>query len=178
MKKVIAATGVTLTLALGTSVLPANNDAGNEAHAATQPYYNYTGYTAYDTSFVLDSNFVRALQHGNVTLNGYKIQGEHQATNNDNDNNESVKVYDQKMIINPKTNRAITAAFPAKSGQISKQDVINAYGSNYNFVKHYPNDPDNTGIMKYEFDGSTVNFNFTNGYLTSVGINGGVLTSL
>ncbi|APR59757.1 hypothetical protein BTZ13_00405 [Staphylococcus condimenti] len=175
MKKVIAATGVTLTLALGTSVLPANNDADNEAQAATQPYYNYTGYTAYDSSFVLDPYFVKAIQIGNVTLNGYKIQGEHQATTVDK---ESVSVYDQKITLNPKTNRAINAAFPVKSGQISKQDIINAYGTNYNFLKSYPDDPDGTGIMKYEFDGSSVSFNFSNGYLTSVGINGGVLSSI
>lgn len=31
-----------MTLALGASVLPANNEAGNEVHAVTQPYYNFT----------------------------------------------------------------------------------------------------------------------------------------
>ena len=172
MKKVIAATGVTLTLALGTSVLPANNEAGNEAHAATQPYYNYTGYTSYDSSFVLDPNFVRALQYGNVTLNGYKIQKENQISPK---SGENTRVYDQTIVINSETRRAVAAAFPVKAGQISKQDIINAYGSYTGFLKAHPTDPDGTGIMRYEFDGSAVNFYFSNGYLTSVSINGGVL---
>ncbi|OFP02925.1 hypothetical protein [Staphylococcus sp. HMSC065E08] len=172
MKKVIAATGVTLTLALGTSVLPANNDAGNEAHAATQPYYNYTGYTSYDSSFVLDPYFVKAVQIGNVTLNGYKIQKENQVTP---EFIELERVYDQNIGVNSETKRAVRAAFPVKAGQISKQDIINAYGTNDSFLKAYPDDPDDTGSMRYEFDGSAVNFKFSNGYLTSVSINGGVL---
>lgn len=152
MKKVIAATGVTLTLALGTSVLPANNDAGNEAQAATQPYYNYTGYTAYDSSFFVDPNFVRAVKYHNVTFNGYKIQGQHQAVPNSTKN---IQVYDQLIAINKETNNAVSASFPINQGQVSRQAIENAYGTDYEF--HSEKMSNDTGMMVYEFDGSTVN---------------------
>ncbi|CAL29329.1 immunodominant staphylococcal antigen IsaB family protein [Staphylococcus carnosus] len=152
MKKVIAATGVTLTLALSASVLPANNDAGNEAHAATQPYYNYTGYTANDSSFFVDPNFVRAVKYHNVTFNGYKIQGQHQAVPNSTKN---IQVYDQLIAINKETNNAVSASFPINQGQISREAIENAYGTDYEFASE-KNSKD-TGMMTYEFDGSTVN---------------------
>ena len=37
------------------------------------PYYNYDGYTTYDGQFTKDYDFVRALQHDNVMIDGYKV---------------------------------------------------------------------------------------------------------
>ncbi|MFC3611915.1 immunodominant antigen B [Staphylococcus piscifermentans] len=130
MKKVIAATGVTLTLALGTSVLPANNEAGNEAHAATQPYYNYTGYTSYDSSFLLDPNFINALKYNNFTINGYHMDFSPPSFATQDIMYRETQ-YDQYYSLLSSSETPYHVHFDAKPGQISKQDIINAYGLNY-----------------------------------------------
>ena len=162
MKKVIAATGVTLTLALGTSVLPANNEAGNEAHAATQPYYNYTGYTSYDSKFLIDPDFVNALKYNNVTFNGYQFSSQKEYNSSPM---KGVKVYDQTIGINQQTNKVVQISFALKQGQVSKQDVIDAYGPDYIFSGEKGSN--DTGLMEYQLNGSTISIDFYKGTATS-----------
>ncbi|MFZ6066789.1 immunodominant staphylococcal antigen IsaB family protein [Staphylococcus saprophyticus] len=50
-----------------------DNMNGNMNQQAMMPYYNYTGYTTYDGDFTQDYDFVRALKHDNVLIDGYKV---------------------------------------------------------------------------------------------------------
>ena len=160
MKKVIAATGVTLTLALGTSVLPANNEAGNEAHAATQPYYNYTGYTSYDSSFLLDPNFINALKYNNFTINGYHMDFTAAPSVKEDTYHEAE--YDQHYHLLSPSETPYHIHFDAKPGQISRQDIINAYGSNYTELGEES--------LSYNLNNTEITFGITNGTVTVVDI--------
>ncbi|ANZ34436.1 hypothetical protein A2I65_00745 [Staphylococcus carnosus] len=68
---------------------------------------------------------------------------------------KNIQVYDQLIAINKETNNAVSASFPINQGQISREAIENAYGTDYEFASE-KNSKD-TGMMTYEFDGSTVN---------------------
>ena len=61
-----------------------------QAHAqeSVKPYYNYSGYTAHQSNFILDKNFKTSLKADNFKINGYKIT-QNESAKNDKD------VYDQ-----------------------------------------------------------------------------------
>lgn len=162
MKKVIVATGMAITLALGTSVLPASNDVGNEAQAQTEPYYTYNGYVSYDSSFLLDPNFVNAVKYNNVTFNGYKIMHESEYKPNVHQN---YRVYDQLISVNKETHQAVSASFAIKRGQISKEALIEAFGPDYEFRDERGSTQ--TGMLNYKGDNYTLSIDIYNGYATS-----------
>ena len=62
------------SLILGFSVTPELFNV-TQAHAqeSVKPYYNYSGYTAYQSNFILDKNFKTSLKADNFKINGYKI---------------------------------------------------------------------------------------------------------
>ncbi|PTL01498.1 hypothetical protein BUZ18_09585 [Staphylococcus haemolyticus] len=67
---------VSATLAMGTVFgvgASVEQPHHNQAHAATTPYYTYSGYVNNDGSFLLNKTFKNAVKYGNVTFNGTKI---------------------------------------------------------------------------------------------------------
>lgn len=57
-----------------------------QAHAqeSVKPYYNYSGYTAHQSNFILDKNFKTSLKADNFKINGYKIT-QNESAKNDKD---------------------------------------------------------------------------------------------
>ena len=76
------------SLILGFSVTPGLFNV-TQAHAqeSVKPYYNYSGYTAHQSNFILDKNFKTSLKADNFKINGYKIT-----------QNESAKMIKMYMI--------------------------------------------------------------------------------
>lgn len=71
LSKISIATGLVATTLFSTAVgtqLP-----HNEIHAATKPYYHYTGTIGNHSNFILDKTFINAVKANNVTINGYHI---------------------------------------------------------------------------------------------------------
>ena len=80
------------------------------------PYYNYDGYTTYDGQFTKDYDFVRALQHDNVMIDGYKVN----TAASDKDVASSKAVYDSMIDMN-KDGQVIHITFETKPDTISKE---------------------------------------------------------
>ncbi|MEB8307618.1 immunodominant staphylococcal antigen IsaB family protein [Staphylococcus xylosus] len=80
------------------------------------PYYNYDGYTTYDGQFTKDYDFVRALQHDNVMIDGYKVN----TAASDKDVASSKAVYDSMIDMN-KDGQVIHITFETKPDMISKE---------------------------------------------------------
>lgn len=101
--------------------------ASNESGAnlkAEMPWYNYEGYTTYDSSFTQDYNFVRALKYDNVSINGYKVD-----TNSDDDYDHMKQVYDTTVEFNS-DNEVIRISFATKPDSVSKATFKKAHTSN------------------------------------------------
>lgn len=101
----------------------ANNESGANLKAET-PWYNYEGYTTYDSSFTQDYNFVRALKYDNVSINGYKVD-----TNSDDDYDHMKQVYDTTVEFNS-DNEVIRISFATKPDSVSKATFKKAHTSN------------------------------------------------
>ncbi|WP_436960919.1 immunodominant staphylococcal antigen IsaB family protein [Staphylococcus xylosus] len=80
------------------------------------PYYNYDGNTTYDGQFTKDYDFVRALQHDNVMIDGYKVN----TAASDKDVASSKAVYNSMIDIN-KDGQVIHITFETKPDMISKE---------------------------------------------------------
>ncbi|WP_073505227.1 immunodominant staphylococcal antigen IsaB family protein [Staphylococcus succinus] len=101
----------------------ASNESGANLKAET-PWYNYEGYTTYDSSFTQDYNFVRALKYDNVSINGYKVD-----TNSDDDYDHMKQVYDTTVEFNS-DNEVIRISFATKPDSVSKATFKKAHTSN------------------------------------------------
>nr|WP_263314719.1 hypothetical protein [Mammaliicoccus sp. Marseille-Q6498] len=129
MTKLTVATGISIGALFGTVGI--SDGQSNTAEAAVTPYYNYSGYTGYDGSFVLDSTFINALAYKNVTMNGTRIV---QPQSDEGAPYIKKKVYDQTFFFHKDNNSsyALSVKFPVKKNNISKAQMIKAYGNNYN----------------------------------------------
>ncbi len=134
----------------------------NEAHAATQPYYNYQGYTSSQSNFILDKNFINALKNDNLTINGYKI------TENSKNSDKTIKKYDQQFYLASK-HKADGVWFDLKDGVVSKSKLLKVYGN----PDTKPASSAQGNEYKYNIGGKSVKFLENNGYITKVGIHNG-----
>ncbi|WP_105994018.1 immunodominant staphylococcal antigen IsaB family protein [Staphylococcus simulans] len=166
MKKVIIATGVTLTTVLGAS-LASPIDVGSQAAYAEseQPYYNYTGYASNDSSFILDPNFKRAIEHDNVTFNGHKIDFSQAPAGN----LTSTMVYDQMLFIKKDSGKVVSAEFPGHS--ITKAQIEEVYGPPTHFKTGDTVTQKDSGTMFYNLAGRYIAFDVHEGQLTNVYLN-------
>ena len=93
-----------------------------QAHAqeSVKPYYNYSGYTAHQSNFILDKNFKTSLKADNFKINGYKIT-QNESAKNDKD------VYDQTYygVSNHKANGVV---FSLDRKSVSEKELLNHYG--------------------------------------------------
>lgn len=160
-KRLLAGTlavGVTLGSGASTHVL-----SHNEAHAATQPYYTYKGYTSSQSKFVLDKNFINALKYDNFKLNGYKI------TENSKNNAKNKELYDQQFYLASK-GKADGVWFNLAKGAVSKKDILKAYGNPNKKPIASPHGME----YQYQIGTKTVKFIIDRGYVNEVGIHNGM----
>lgn len=170
VSKVLSATVVLSTLVVGSSAVPITNSSSDvqaaekvqewghgeggsgvstESTADTQsqiPWYNYEGYTTYDSTFTLDYNFVRAMKYDNFTLNGYK------ANPKANQNHAyTVDSYGSQIDFNEK-DQVIQMEFNTKPHAVTKAQFKKAHASN-----------DSTAEGKSEDGGTFIPYNTNNG---------------
>ncbi|AMG64385.1 hypothetical protein HMPREF2693_01005 [Staphylococcus sp. HMSC068D08] len=109
------------SLVLGFSVTPELFNV-TQAHAqeSVKPYYNYSGYTAYQSRFILDKNFKKSLKFDTFKMNGYKITKNSSVKNHKN-------LYDQTYywVSNHKANGVF---FSLDGKSVSKKELIKHYG--------------------------------------------------
>ncbi|WP_426432884.1 immunodominant staphylococcal antigen IsaB family protein [Staphylococcus xylosus] len=117
------------------------------------PYYNYNGYTTYDGQFTQEYDFVRALQHDNVMIDGYKVN----TATSDKDVASSKAVYDSMIDMN-KDGQVIHITFDTKPDTISKEMFEKSHMTN-NMVDEgktadgsYMTYETNNGMYKAFFD--------------------------
>ncbi|RMI84029.1 immunodominant staphylococcal antigen IsaB family protein, partial [Staphylococcus pseudoxylosus] len=90
------------------------------------PYYNYDGYTTYDGQFTQAYDFVSALQHDNVMIDGYKVN----TAASDKDVVSSKAVYDSMIDMN-KDGQVIHITFETKPDTVSKEMFEKAHMTNH-----------------------------------------------
>ena len=111
--KIILASGIVL----GFSVTPELFNATEaQAQKSIEPYYNYDGYTAYQSGFILDKNFKESLKYDNFTINGYQI-----SKNTTGDNR--INLYDQTLY-GVSENKANGVFFSLDGKSINKNTLI------------------------------------------------------
>lgn len=103
-----------------------NNMNGNMNQQAMMPYYNYTGYTTYDGDFTQDYDFVRALKHDNVMIDGYKVN----TAAADKDVATSKKMDDTIVDMN-KDGQVVHITFDTKEHTVSKDMFKKEHMSNH-----------------------------------------------
>ncbi|QQT10419.1 immunodominant staphylococcal antigen IsaB family protein [Staphylococcus pasteuri] len=136
----------------------------NEAHAATQPYYNYQGHAGNDTSFLLTNQFKNGVKYGNVKFNGKKIvqtKGEGR-----------VNIYDQRFSGVTKSGKSASdVSFDVKDN-LSVSQIKNFYGNDLNRVGP-PNTPESKeSVYSYRpfNNGPNVLFTTKNNKVTNVSV--------
>ncbi|WP_367081110.1 immunodominant staphylococcal antigen IsaB family protein [Staphylococcus capitis] len=98
-----------------------------EAHAATAPYYSYTGYAGNHVSFVLNQLFINSLKYDTFRMNGIKIPYT-TGKNHVNKYKGTVKKYDQSFSgVNTKKTSAGSVEFKVTS-HLSVKQLKEAYG--------------------------------------------------
>jgi hypothetical protein len=103
-----------------------NHNMDNMNQQAMMPYYNYTGYTTYDGDFTQDYNFVRALKHDNVMIDGYKVN----TAAADKDVATSKKLMDTMVDMN-KDGQVVHITFDTKKHVVSKDMFKKEHMSNH-----------------------------------------------
>ncbi|RIN41566.1 immunodominant staphylococcal antigen IsaB family protein [Staphylococcus succinus] len=130
-----------------------NHNMDNAAQKTMMPYYNYTGYTTYDGHFTQNYDFVRALKHDNVMIDGYKVN----TAANDKDIATSKKVNDTMIDMN-KDGQVVHITFDTKENTISKDMFKKEHMSNHMADEGQTNDGSyltyttNNGMYKAFFD--------------------------
>lgn len=103
-----------------------NHNMDKMNQQAMMPYYNYTGYTTYDGDFTQDYNFVRALKHDNVMIDGYKVN----TAAADKDVATSKKLDDTMVDMN-KDGQVVHITFDTKKHVVSKDMFKKEHMSNH-----------------------------------------------
>ena len=93
---------------------------GLQAQESIEPYYNYDGYTAYQSGFILNKNFKESLKYDNFTINGYQI-----SKNPTGDNR--INLYDQTLY-SVSENKANGVFFSLDGNSINENTLIQNYG--------------------------------------------------
>ena len=138
------AAGTVFGVGLSTDTPPVN-----QAHAATAPYYSYTGYAGNHASFVLNQLFINSLKYDTFRMNGIKIPYT-TGKNHVNKYKGTVKKYDQSFSgVNTKKTRAGKVDFNVSS-YVSVKQLKQAYGKSLrklpsanNGTKMYAYSPNN-----------------------------------
>lgn len=162
-----------VTLAFGTILGVSTTTLPIEAtaHAATKPYYVYSGYIDKDATFVTNQHFIKAVKYENVTINGIKFEKAN--------SNKELEKYNQKFTgVSKDGKKADKVQFSVK-GDLTYNQLKQAYGQDLKKVKGTPNDKE-SGIFEYQpkKDGLIVSFVITHGRTVEVDIGyEGVTTS-
>ncbi|MCG3402444.1 hypothetical protein K0017_08975 [Staphylococcus massiliensis] len=158
LTKIVAATGITFSTLLASGVGISQEAQAQEEEAVT-PWYEYNGYVENNASFVVDPDFVRAAKYNNITFNGYKVNLQDAESDG---NIVSKQVYDQDFAFVDEDNRPDKTTFRVAPGQLTKEDIINAYGEDYEF---HPDNPGpggeiskDNGDYAYNFNGNQIKF--------------------
>ncbi|MGW7904294.1 immunodominant staphylococcal antigen IsaB family protein [Staphylococcus xylosus] len=159
LSKIVLASSIVFGTVLGANVV---NGEGIEkqAEAAQTPWYNYNGYTAPSSNFVLDKNFKTALKYDNLKNNGYKLTSNKSAASNE------VKVYDQ-IFYKVSNHKADQVAFNLDGRTVTPQKLINVYGQ----PVEKPVETAVGKVYKYKVGNKTVQFFVDKGHVYRAQIN-------
>ena len=166
----------------GTAV--ADQLANNEAQAedmememeqATEPWYEYTGYTGLENSqgdFFLEQTFIDAVAYQNFTINGYTIDGSTEAFEEHGENHSMFQVYDQQ-IMQGEDGTVFGLSFPVQKGEVSTAELFNAYGETENTA---PSNPDETAYYYYQIEDQNLQFITHDGWVVEVRYGGDLMS--
>lgn len=131
---------------------------------ATEPYYNYDGYTARNADFELDKYFIQALNYGNFTLNKQTVSKKPMIQSN------AVKSMVNDTTVY-KTKGVITSmSFPVKNGEIKKADFLKAHAANILISDNTEKSGKSIATFKTKTSSYSAYFDKA-GFLTSIKIN-------
>ena len=153
------AVGVTLGLGVGVE-----ESLHHEAHAATQPYYNYHGYAGNDTSSVLSNQFKEAVKSNNVTFNGKKIV--------QTKGNGEVNIYDQTFSGVTKSGKSASGVSINVKDNLSYSDIKKSYGNTLIRMDPYQTSAKEKSVLSYKptNQGPGVIFSIKNNKVTNINI--------
>ncbi|REH77207.1 hypothetical protein DOS70_04725 [Staphylococcus felis] len=161
VSKIMLASSIVLSVASTSTILT------SQAYAQEfeTPYYNYTGYTSYQSNFLLDEYFKNALASGNVNFNGIKVNQMY------NHGNTNVKLYDQNFT-HVHDKKASSVEFPVQSNTISLTQIKEIYGNDYNYQPPLTQEKreETQGLYGYKIGKGNIVFYVSNGYVQSVTI--------
>lgn len=167
--KVLSSGALAFGMIFSTTAISANL-TGNEAEAATEPWYKYTGNTGHDGSFILDQTFLNAVTYSNVTINGYRIYGSYDDFMN-HQNTTMMNVYDQN-IMKFANGKAVGVKFPVKKGAVSKKQLFDVYGKTKNVA---PSDGVSSAVYFYNVADQRIKVSMTDGYVTQYQLGGDIM---
>lgn len=158
LSKISIATGLVVTTLFSTAV--SSQLPNNEIHAATKPYYHYTGTIGKHSDFILDKNFINAVKANNVTINGYHVYADTPSAEKYQKIAKQKKVYDQKINAFDK-HKAIQVTFPVAKKSVSEKALVKHYG-NGKVVKL----KNGSRQIDYSLKGNNIRFIVKDGYVT------------
>ncbi|WP_436966115.1 immunodominant staphylococcal antigen IsaB family protein [Staphylococcus shinii] len=159
LSKIVLASSIVFGTVLGVNVVNGEG-AENQVEAAQTPWYNYNGYTAASSNFVLDKNFKTALKYDNVKINGYKL------TSNKSAPAKELVVKDQ-IFYKVSNHKADQVAFNLDGHTITPQKLINVYGQ----PVEKPVESAVGKVYKYKIGNKTVQFFVDKGHVYRAQIN-------
>ncbi|BBD89618.1 immunodominant staphylococcal antigen IsaB family protein [Staphylococcus caprae] len=131
--------------------------------------YTHKGNAGQNASYLADSDFVNALDSGQLNFNGYSID-------QDNDDNvEYKKVYDQEVRATS-DDTAVSIRFKVTDQSVTLDQMKDAYPSDkLNHIPHTSSNADqpDDGTYVYHGDQIKLQFKVEDGYVTSVTIGQG-----
>lgn len=135
--KALTSAGVAASLVVGTDAVHQENETNTAEASETESHnYNYKGDTGHGNgSFILDSDFKKTLEtDGKLNFNGYNIEASERdyiESSEDGGPVEIKEVYDQKITLYGDSISSTKLDFPIKPGELPIEDVIDAYGDDY-----------------------------------------------
>lgn len=154
VSKVLLSCGFVFSTAIGAAAIYSHQP---HAQAAETPHYNFTGYTSANSEFILDEDFINAIKHDNLTMNGYSI------TKGTTDTVQLVDIYDQQFRERGE-NKADFVLFELDGKTVSQNDLLEVYGPSDVYET-----PDGN-MYERDYNGTLIQFYENDGYITKVKI--------
>lgn len=150
--------------------------SGKEAQASetdtyTEPWYDYQGNTGYDGSFILDEDFINAVEHQNFSINGYEIDGSQEAFYEHGENYTPVRMNNQS-VLQYDEGEALGVSFPVNPGEVSVEQLTEAYGEAENIESDELND---IAFYTYSIGDQNIQFMTRDGFVTEVRYGGNLM---
>ncbi|WP_020008135.1 immunodominant staphylococcal antigen IsaB family protein [Salinicoccus albus] len=159
--------GVTVALDQGSG----NEAKANETGTYTEPWYDYQGNTGHDGSFILNEDFINAVENQNFTINGYEIDGSQDTFEAHSENYTPLRTGDQH-ILKYDDGEALGVSFPVESGEVSQAQLFNAYGEPENTESDPLND---IAFYTYSIGDQNIQFMTRDGFVTEVRYGGNLM---